>query len=483
MKIKTALKSICKHVFFICVVWCVSPVCTALAEVTLPEHSVELPVYLSVHWEDLSNSLIEIFTKQQEDYSPTSKKLDGLISQFKAVESRPESKGLQSLRREDAKLSEKYNTAPENAWFRSTRGEISQRRQEVRRKIYDAEREERQEQERELQELDRCIQQEIASLRKQRDDEINGLLDKALGMLIESDAKSIRKEVMDLQDRNKALHKTADELRNKRIIAPESSLIPWKTTKRRIDKNLAVLEEEISENNARLEQLNDQLMDEVQKLGIEGSTSQIRSLLDSALIDDFLQNTTIFANMKIIVEQLQNLMQNNRSNLELNRRYLGMYVVLNDLLIHAQTDFVNKIDEDYKPRLAAMLREANERYNEAEWKSEKYKTREQQEQIQILLAKTERTIEAGRRYSQLLDAQRKDTLQLIETVKDNRELAYLAYRIEKSALGMIDLVHSGLLHFDSLKTLSMPQLQILEDDAVKQELAEINEKLKASLKD
>ncbi len=111
-----------------------------------------------------------------------------------------------------------------------------------------------------------------------------------------------------------------------------------------------------------------------------------------------------------------------------------------------------------------------------------YKNKEQQDQIQILLAKTERTIEAGRRYSQLLDAQRKDTLQLIETVKDNRELAYLAYRIEKSALGMIELVHSGLLHFDSLKTLSMPQLQILEDDAVKQELAEINEKLKASLK-
>ncbi|MBR1418930.1 MAG: hypothetical protein IJ576_08205 [Synergistaceae bacterium] len=65
----------------------------------------------------------------------------------------------------------------------------------------------------------------------------------------------------------------------------------------------------------------------------------------------------------------------------------------------------------------------------------------------------------------MLEYQRKEAERQVEIFTDNRALADLAYNVEQNALGMIELVHSGFLHFDSLKTIVMPQLQIFDDGA------------------
>ena len=144
---------------------------------------------------------------------------------------------------------------------------------------------------------------------------------------------------------------------------------------------------------------------------------------------------------------------------------------------------IKKIYNEYKPRLEEILEKTEaSRALAAENRMSKYKSVEQQKQLEILLAKTDKTIEAGRLYLKLLEDQRKEAEHQIDIFTDNRALADLAYNVEQNALGMIELVHSGFLHFDSLKTIAMPQLQIFDDDATKLELDEINKKLKAELR-
>ncbi|MBQ8693920.1 MAG: hypothetical protein IJ520_12365, partial [Synergistaceae bacterium] len=141
------------------------------------------------------------------------------------------------------------------------------------------------------------------------------------------------------------------------------------------------------------------------------------------------------------------------------------------------------IDNDYMPRLKELIDENALLRAEAEkGRMTKYKNIEQQRQLQILLAKQDKTLEAGQFYMKLLEAQRKEAEHQIEIFEDNRELADLAYNIEQNALGMIDLVNTGFLHFDSIKTMAMPSLQIFEDDAAAKELEVINARLKAELK-
>ena len=160
-----------------------------------------------------------------------------------------------------------------------------------------------------------------------------------------------------------------------------------------------------------------------------------------------------------------------------------MYIVLNDLIIHLESALIKKIDNEYMPRLEEILdRTEASRALAAENRASKYKSTEQQKQLDILLEKTNKTINAGKLYLKMLEDQRKEAERQVDIFTDNRALADLAYNVEQNALGMIELVHSGFLHFDSMKNIVMPQLQIFDDDATKLELDELNEKLKAELR-
>ena len=101
-----------------------------------------------------------------------------------------------------------------------------------------------------------------------------------------------------------------------------------------------------------------------------------------------------------------------------------MYVVLNDIVIYVQKGLIRNIDNDYMPRLKELIDENALLRAEAEkGRMTKYKNIEQQRQLQILLAKQDKTLEAGQFYMKLLEAQRKEAEHQIEIFEDNRELA------------------------------------------------------------
>jgi len=93
-------------------------------------------------------------------------------------------------------------------------------------------------------------------------------------------------------------------------------------------------------------------------LGLQRDDRQIDVLLSSVTGDDLLQNAVVFSNVRAMVEKLAELSREDRDNLEINRRYSGLYLVLNDLLIHTQEELVRKIDGEYKPRLGEIGKEA-----------------------------------------------------------------------------------------------------------------------------
>ena len=447
-----------------------------------PDQNQKFPEHLAKRWNELSDILTAIYNKSEAE-PLTSTKLNKLNNHFNAVQNRQESKELTKLRRNEAKLKDKRYNAPEKAFFRSTRAQIENRLAKIEEDIKNLEQKDNNLKQEEMLSISADIQKELAYLQGIRDNEINLMLDRAIDILVDGRTKNIRKEAAAIQAKNAALNNKADDLRNKRITVIDKSANPWVMTKQKIDKQLEKLEIEIKANNDMLDQLNFDLLEEIHGLGVEAEESQISFLLNSITGDDFVQNIAVFSNVKSIVGQLQLLMTQNKNNLTLNRRYLGMYVVLNDIVIYVQKGLIRNIDNDYMPRLKELIDENALLRAEAEkGRMTKYKNIEQQRQLQILLAKQDKTLEAGQFYMKLLEAQRKEAEHQIEIFEDNRELADLAYNIEQNALGMIDLVNTGFLHFDSIKTMAMPSLQIFEDDAAAKELEVINARLKAELK-
>ena len=129
-------------------------------------------------------------------------------------------------------------------------------------------------------------------------------------------------------------------------------------TRAKIEERLAELDGEIADRERALSAVDAQLAEALRGMGLQLDDRQIDVLLSSVTGDDLLQNAVVFANVRLVVEKLAELSREDRDNLELSRRYSGLYLVLNDLLIHTQEELVRKIDGQYKPRLAEIGKEA-----------------------------------------------------------------------------------------------------------------------------
>ena len=308
---------------------------------------------------------------------------------------------------------------------------------------------------------------------------INTLLDAAAKILIKGEAGDLRREASELREKLSAKRIELDDLRNKSISAPESSYMFWTMTREKAEKKISQLEEEIKSDEQRLAAITSELSQALSTIGLELDDSQTEILLNSVTGDDLLQNTIIFSNVRKIVEKLEELAQNDTNSFEINRRYTGMYLVLNDLLIHTQEELIKKIDNDYKPKLKIIITEAQTLRKDALAKSKAPEySPAQKKSFQANAESNEMTIQVANLYGKLLDSQRAATLKNINSMILNRDLAENTYRTVRSSGELRGLIHSGLKLFDSVEGLSMPELKIFESGVMRLEFEEINRRLK-----
>ena len=308
---------------------------------------------------------------------------------------------------------------------------------------------------------------------------IDELLDRALEILVQGQAGDLRRQALELRTEIPKLRLEADGLRNRRISAPESSRLPWVRTRAKIDERLSELNGEIADRERALSAVDAQLAEALRALGLQLDDRQIDVLLSSVTGDDLLQNAVVFANVRVVVEKLAELSREDRDNLEVNRRYSGLYLVLNDLLIHTREELVRKIDGEYKPRLGEIGKEAEALRREALAKASQTGYSDAQKKSFALNAESNAmTLRVAELYMQLLDSQRKGILDNLADLRRNRDLAENTYRTVRSSGDLRNLIRSGLELFDSIHALSMPEILPFENEAIRREFEEINKRLR-----
>ncbi len=308
---------------------------------------------------------------------------------------------------------------------------------------------------------------------------IDELLDQALEILAQGRAGDLRRQGLELRAEIPKLRLEADGLRNQRISAPESSRLPWVKTRTKIDERLSELDGEIADRERALSAVNAQLAEALRDLGLQLDDRQIDILLSSVTGDDLLQNAVVFSNVRTMVEKLAELSREDRDNLEINRRYSGLYLVLNDLLIHTQEELVRRIDGKYKPRLVEIGREAEALRKEALARGSQAGYSDLQKKSFALNAESNAmTLRVAELYTRLLDSQRKGILDNLADLRRNRDLAENTYRTVRSSGDLRNLIRSGLELFDSIHALSMPEILPFENEAIRREFEEINKRLR-----
>ena len=486
-------------------------------------HSVEqvLPLNISTRWDELTGTLSLAFTKRDMPVKLAAKDNESLKTQEEYLkdslgtsnferelakwtgefETGAEAEALQieALEKEKKDLLEKREKAPETALFRTTRHEIDLRLGEIENSL--AVRRARlnrinqavlrqlkmsisesdgktpnARQRKALSKLDQQIQDNISALELEnerlRGKTINQFLDKAIEILTSKEVKDFRHRDEMLKQTLRNLQFELDTLQNQQLSAKGSDF-------ENITNRIAEIEQQIPMTKQRIQDSKVEIIEALEKTELKLTSSQWSHLFTFVTGDDYLQNATIFASVKSVMEQLASLMRKNQGNIEIENRYLGIRIVLYDLLIYMYRDFVTKIDDLYIPQLNKILTEAEGTYKMSLEATERYNSDRNKKAAQRAVQTTERLLKAGKLYVDVLKRQRESAEKTLAMLREDRDFQELYYQVEQSASAVIVLIETGLEHFESIQKLSIPELEMFDDNTMADELDTINEQLQA----
>ena len=179
--------------------------------------------------------------------------------------------------------------------------------------------------------------------------DLNAVLDDIINLLLDDNLLNYRKKIRESENQIRTEEEDILRYRERKITAPTQSRI--RTTKSEYDQKIDDARGAIESYKAGIIETKTAMSQNFKELGINLSPKQIDVLLARVDGDDIIQMTLVMDVLKQITSQLLGIMQESNEELAQAKKYYGMHMVLLELVVYIQEKFINKIENQYIPRI------------------------------------------------------------------------------------------------------------------------------------
>jgi len=306
-------------------------------------------------------------------------------------------------------------------------------------------------------------------------EEIDELLNDIMHVLIDDDLLAYKSKIERIKKQIKASEIKLAEYKEARISAPNESLVY--TTQVGYDLKIKNTRKEIANLKHQIIKVQNDLKKSFIAIGIEISTQQIEILLARANGDDVIQISLIMDLLKQITNQIMHLMKSSNESLTQAKRYYGMHMMSLALVVHIQQHFIDKVDNQYIPKIAHISNEAERMMDQTEDLIDSETNIYRQELYRANLKSQTLTLKVAKLYKQDLIASRAKLIQAQERAKKNLQVAYNTYSTVSLSSGLYDLIAQSQLMFNEISKIQIPNIIPFENIQIEQKYRELTTKI------
>jgi hypothetical protein len=307
---------------------------------------------------------------------------------------------------------------------------------------------------------------------------LNELLNEAVTILSTSNTDEIRQQIKVYEQQIRAAKNTIDQYRQAQVSAPFQST--WKTTVADYEVKIKQLHERIDQWEKLILQRKADFAQELSKTGLFLTQAQLDSLLSSVVGDNLIQSSTVYENAKQITQQLMTLTVNSGEDVEISKRYYGLYTVLLKTLLHLQQTFISQIDDKYLPHLEKIVLTVQILSADSHRLLNSETDENRRRHLQANLDAQDLTLKAALLYKQHLTGYRSKIAAVRDKTAIDLQIAENTYKTVKVSGELLNLLRTSQKSFNLLLNLQTPELLIFENLQMKQEFAQLSEKLKSN---
>jgi len=311
--------------------------------------------------------------------------------------------------------------------------------------------------------------------KKDNKSDINDLLDEAVAILSLSNTDQTRQRIRVLERQIREMKQSISEYRQKQVSAPVRST--WLKTVEDYDAKIEQLNEQIQRNYEEIGKLKNQFAQELSEKGLFINQEQLEVLLSSVVGDDIIQSSIVYDNVKQISQQLMTLTINSGEDVEISQRYYGMYTVLLKTLLHMQQTFISNIDGKYLPKIDKIVADVQDTNAITRNLLRGERDKNRRRHLAANLEAQNLTLQTAALYKRHLIGQRGKMVRAMEKTVSDLQIAQNTYKTVTLSGELVNLLRTSQKSFDLLLNIQVPELLMFENKQMKQEFANLTQRL------
>jgi hypothetical protein len=261
-----------------------------------------------------------------------------------------------------------------------------------------------------------------------------------------------------------------------RISAPERSYNPLTVSRGGYDKKIKREKARIEQAESQIAAEKDRLVQQLNHIGMKISPENVDVLLESITGDEFVRVSIIFENARSFARELEQLTEQSGEDLTIARQYYGIYLMLLRSIDRLQLKFIEKVDSEYYPRLNQYMEQARSNISNARRAINQGGDREI---LENNIYNNEITLDAATFYKQSLSQQKFEMMKANERIKTNILTATNTYQTATLSRNLASLIAISRRAFDSITSLSPPDLRPFENTKLKEEFSRLAREIRS----
>jgi hypothetical protein len=308
-----------------------------------------------------------------------------------------------------------------------------------------------------------------------QDKKIESYLDAAASALGISSISDQRIRIAEMRSEIEECRQDLTLFERKKISAPEKSYNPLVVSRKGYEEKIESTKQKTLELEAAIENEKADLVKQLQKVGMDLEPEQIDILLESITGDEFVRVSIIFDNAKNFAMELEALTEKTGEDLDAAKKYYGIYLMLLRTVDRLQKQFVENVDNVYYPKLDEFAAKAQANIVEAK---KAIQAGADEETLRRNIENNELTYEATMLYKQGLAQQKHQMMMANIECRKNVLTALNTYKTVSLSKDVAELLHTSRRAFESITSLSVPDLRPFENVKMKEAFGEITRELR-----
>ena len=315
----------------------------------------------------------------------------------------------------------------------------------------------------------------LSRTKESENEKMEGYLDAAAGALGISSISDRRNRIVDVRAEIKATRGELTVYQRKIISAPLKSLNPLVVTESGYQKRIDTAKEKILLLEETITKEKEELVEELQRIGMKLDADKIDMLLESITGDEFVRVSIIFDNAKKFALQLEQLTEQTGEDLDAAQKYYGVYLMLLKTVERLQSKFIENVDKEYYPKLDQFAEKAKQNIVEAK---KAINAGADAEVLQNNIQSNQLTFDATQLYKQGLAQQKRQMMIANKECKANILTATNTYKTVALSKDVANLLATSRRAFDSISNLAVPDLRQFENAKMREAFGKLTQELR-----